>query len=129
MGVHASVDTFGTCAGLLVMPIFIYYFLYPYLVGLNTLKQEFCYISKDDFFVGQPVVIQWWPPAPATVKNLNMSFKCCSRCSRYKSRDSFEIFSSWGFQNTPNMLELIEFWRRYLRSKTNDVILKNPVNW
>ena len=29
-----------------------------------------------------------------------------------------------GFQNTPNILELIEFGLRYLRSKTNDMILK-----
>ena len=66
--------------------------------------------------------IQWWQTAPAAVKNLNISFKCCSK---YKSRDSFEICLSWGFQNTPNMLKLIEFWLRYLRSKTNDMILKN----
>ena len=48
------------------------------------------------------------------------------------------IYSSWGFQNSPNMFKLIEFWLRYLRSKTNDMILKkakqqlhkNPVpNW
>ena len=38
--------------------------------------------------------------------------------------DSFEMCLSWGFQNTPNMLKLIEFWLRYLRSKTNDMILK-----
>ena len=54
-------------------------------------------------------------------KSLNISFKCCSKC---KSGDSFENCSSWGFQNTPNMLKLIEFWLRYLRSKTNDMILK-----
>ena len=66
--------------------------------------------------------LQWWQTAPAAVKNLNISFKCCSK---YKSMDSFEICLSWGFQNTPNMLKLIEFWLRYLRSKTNDMILKN----
>ena len=32
---------------------------------------------------------------------------------------------TWGFQNTPNMFKLIEFWLRYLRSKTNDMILKS----
>ena len=66
--------------------------------------------------------IQWWPPWPSPVKNLNISFKCCSKC---KSRDSFGNCSSWGCQNTPNMLRLIEFWLRYLRSKTNDMILKS----
>ena len=66
--------------------------------------------------------IQWWQTAPAAVKNLNISFKCCSK---YKSRDSFEICLSWGFQNTPNMLKLIVFWLRYLRSKINGMILKN----
>ena len=65
--------------------------------------------------------VQWWQTAPAAVRNLNISFKCCSK---YKSRDSFEICLPWGFQNTPNMLKLIEFWLRYLRSKTNDMILK-----
>ena len=35
-------------------------------------------------------------------KTLNIYLKCCSKC---KSRDC----SSWGFQNTPNMLKLIEF--------------------
>ena len=54
-------------------------------------------------------------------KTLNISFKCCSK---FKSRDSFGNCLSWGFQNTPNMLKLIEFWLRYLRSKTNDMILK-----
>ena len=54
-------------------------------------------------------------------KTRNISFKCCSK---HKSRDSFGFCSSWGFQNTPNMLKLIEFWLRYLRSKTNDRILK-----
>ena len=54
-------------------------------------------------------------------KTHNISFKCCSK---HKSRDSFGFCSSWGFQNTPNMLKLIEFWLRYLRSKTNDRILK-----
>ena len=52
-------------------------------------------------------------------KTLNISFKSCSK---FKSRDSFGNCSSWGFQNTPNMLKLIEFWLRYLRSKTNDMI-------
>ena len=55
-------------------------------------------------------------------KTRNISFKCCSK---YKSRDSFGNSWSWGFQNTPNMLRLIEFWLRYLRSKTNDMILKS----
>ena len=55
-------------------------------------------------------------------KTLNISFKCCSK---FKSRDSFGNCSSWRFQNTPNMLRLIEFWLRYLTSKTNDMILKN----
>ena len=54
-------------------------------------------------------------------KTLNISFKYCSKC---KSRDSFKICSSWGFQNTPYMFKLIKFWLRYLRSKTNDMILK-----
>ena len=54
-------------------------------------------------------------------KTLNIYLKCCSKC---KSRDSFKICLSWGFQNTPNMLKVIEFWLRYLRSKTNDMILK-----
>ena len=54
-------------------------------------------------------------------KTLNIYLKCCSKC---KSRDSFKICSSWGFQNTPYMFKLIEFWLRYLRSKTNDMILK-----
>ena len=55
-------------------------------------------------------------------KTRNISFKCCSKC---KFRDSFGFWSSLGFQNTPNMLKFIEFWLRYLRSKTNDIILKN----
>ena len=67
-------------------------------------------------------LIQWWQTAPAAGKNLNIFFKCCSK---YKFRDSFEICSSWRFQNTPNILKLIEFWLRYMRSKTNDMILKN----
>ena len=54
-------------------------------------------------------------------KTLNIYLKCFSKC---KSRDSFKICSSWGFQNTPYMFKLIEFWLRYLRSKTNDMILK-----
>ena len=54
-------------------------------------------------------------------KTLNIYLKCCSKC---KSKDSFKNCLSWGFQNTPNMLKLIEFWLRYLRSKTNDMILK-----
>ena len=48
-----------------------------------------------------------------------------SFCSKCKSKDSFEICLSWGFQNTPNMLKFIEFWLRYLRPKTNNTILKN----
>ena len=70
------------------------------------------------------IQIQWWQTAPAAAKNLNISFKCCSK---YKLRDSFEICLFWGFQNTPNMLKLIEFWLRYLRSKKNDMILKNSL--
>ena len=66
-------------------------------------------------------IIQWWPPWPLPCKTLNIYLKCCSKC---KSRDSFKICSSWGFQNTPYMFKLIEFWLRYLRSKTNDMILK-----
>ena len=54
-------------------------------------------------------------------KTFNIYLKCCSKC---KSRDSFKICLSWGFQNTPYMFTLIEFWLRYLRSKTNDMILK-----
>ena len=33
-------------------------------------------------------IIQWWQTAPAAVKNLNISFICCSK---YKSRDSFSL--------------------------------------
>ena len=88
-----------------------------------TFKSSNCFLLLLDIEKNSSIFlhIQWWPPAPAPVKNLNISFKCCSNC---KSRDSFGFCSSWGFQNTPNMLKLIEFWLRYLRSKTNDRILK-----
>jgi len=54
-------------------------------------------------------------------KTRNISSK---RCSKHKSRDSSGLCSSRGFQNTPNMLKLIEPRLRYLRSKTNDRIPK-----
>ena len=98
-----------------------------YLLAICSPKKQWCvhlYIYHQGLTFGLPNnhKIQWWQTAPAAVKNLNISFKCCFK---YKFRESFEICSSWGFQNTPNMLKLIEFWLRYMRSKTNDMILKN----
>ena len=49
-------------------------------------------------------LIMWWQTAHAAVKNLNISFKCCSK---YKSMDSFEICSSWGFWNCSWLPDLI----------------------
>ena len=56
--------------------------------------------------------------ATMTFSGLKPSYllKCCSKC---KSRNIFGNCASWGFQNTPNILKLIKFWLRYLRSKTN----------
>ena len=37
---------------------------------------------------------------------------------------SFKICSSWRFQSTPYMLNLMKFWLRYLRLKTIDIFQK-----
>ena len=37
---------------------------------------------------------------------------------------SLKICSSWRFQSTPYMLNLMKFWPRYLRLKTIDIFLK-----
>ena len=44
--------------------------------------------------------------------------------SNLKPNGSFEICSSWGFRNTPYMLNLMKFWLRYLRLKTSDTTSK-----
>ena len=45
--------------------------------------------------------------------------------SNLKPNGSFEICSSWGFQNTPYMLNLMEFWLSYMRLKTSDTTSKS----
>ena len=45
--------------------------------------------------------------------------------SNLKTNGSFEILSSWGFQNTPYMLNLMEFWLSYMRLKTSDTTSKS----
>ena len=101
------------------------------LVELNT--SNTCVVIESYDCVANMCIKIIWRDLPANkysggnqhlqqCKTRNISFKCCSK---HKSRDSFGFCSSWGFQNTPNMLKLIEFWLRYLRSKTNDWILKN----
>ena len=45
--------------------------------------------------------------------------------SNLKPNNSFGICSSWGFRNTPYMLNLMKFWLRYLRLKTVDIFQKN----
>ena len=37
---------------------------------------------------------------------------------------SFKICSSWRFENTPYMLNLMKFWLRYLRLKSVDIFQK-----
>ena len=41
-----------------------------------------------------------------------------------KPSNSFGICYSWGFRNTPYMLNLMKFWLRYLRLKTVDIFQK-----
>ena len=65
--------------------------------------------------------IQCIETALGTEKTFDISYESCSK---FNSRDSFEICTSWGFQNTPWMLELTKFWLRYLRFSTDGIIFK-----
>ena len=44
--------------------------------------------------------------------------------SNFTPNGSFKICSSWRFQSTPYMLNLMKFWPRYLRLKTTDIFQK-----
>ena len=75
------------------------WFLFPFPLSVSFINGE-CYRNTSsrvrciDSESLPKNNIQWWQTAPAAVKNLNISFKCCSK---YKSRDSSEICLSWGF--------------------------------
>ena len=51
---------------------------------------------------------------------------CSSVCNKtfsvFSPNNSFGICSSWGFQNTPYMFNLMKFWLRYLRLQTMDTV-------
>ena len=46
-------------------------------------------------------------------------------CSNMKSMVIIGLCCSWGFRNTPWMLNFIKIWLRYWRSKTEDPIQNN----
>ena len=41
--------------------------------------------------------------------------------SNLKINDSFRIYSSWAFWNTPNMSDLSDYWMRYSKFKYNQI--------
>ena len=62
--------------------------------------------------------------AAFTLRQRFLPFFYVKSWSNLKPNDSFEICSSRGFQNTPYMLNLMNFWLRYLRLKTIDTFIK-----
>ena len=58
--------------------------------------------------------------AAFTLRQRFLPFFYVKSSSNIRANDSFEICLSWGFQNTPNMLNLMKFWLRYLMLKTID---------
>ena len=56
--------------------------------------------------------------AAFTLRQRFLPFFYVKSSSNIRANDSFEICLSWGFQNTPNMLNLMKFWLRYLMLKT-----------
>ena len=63
--------------------------------------------------------IQCWQAALRTTLNPQSNFDQNANPGTVLNSAHHE--DSW---NTPNMLKLIKFWQSYLRSKTNDIILK-----
>ena len=63
--------------------------------------------------------------ASFTLRQRFLPFFYVKSWSNLKPNGSFEICSSWGFQNTPYMLNLMEFWLSYMRLKTSDTTSKS----
>ena len=67
--------------------------------------------------------------AAFTLQQRFLPFFYVKSSSNLKPNDSFEICLSWGFQNIPNMLNLMKFWLRYLMIKTIQLIpLQNLIS-
>ena len=73
------------------------------------------------FSVVELIVIQY---AAFTLRHRFLHFFSVKSSSNQKPNGSFNICSSWGFRNTPSMLNLMKFWLRYLRLKTVDIFQK-----
>ena len=77
--------------------------------------------ENKDLFLDRIIIIQC---ATFTLQWWFLPSFCVKSWSNLKPNDSFEICLSWGFQNTPYMLNLMNFWLRYLRLKTIDTTSK-----
>ena len=59
-----------------------------------------------------------------TLRQQFLPFFYVKSWSNFTPNGSFKICSSWRFQSTPYMLNLMKFWPRYLRLKTTDIFQK-----
>ena len=62
--------------------------------------------------------------AAFTLRQQFLPFFYVKSWSNFTPNGSFKICSSWRFQSTPYMLNLMKFWPRYLRLKTIDIFQK-----
>ena len=103
--------------------------LYPGYISLCVLQIGFFVIGKCQllqfpriiFIIQIFSLIQY---AALRMGHQFLPFFYVKSSSNLKPNDSFGICSSWGFRNTPYMLNLMKFWLRYLRLKTIDTTSK-----